>query len=205
MDKSAAIKLCLLLLGFAFVTNFVASYMTVGIIICKVINYFVAVVLLGLLGYSIFYMLKSDKPNKQKFVIIAIGVLCLAGSIGCFVRTKYITEYTKTSRFFLAFFPALGVYQAIGLVWPQIMLKFFSSFIQAFEADFLQIVSVGIQAVSALIAALFVLIPDDSYEDFFVQHVCGFIFIAVLINTIWTAALGLFLQFKAESGYASTI
>ncbi|OHT08148.1 hypothetical protein TRFO_23429 [Tritrichomonas foetus] len=206
MDTSSAIRICLLLLGFAFITNLVGAYTVVGVICCKAINYICGVVLLGLVAYVCFFIYKaSEKSMIQKVILGTIAALILAGSISCFARAKYITQYSKIERFFLSLFVSLAIYSSIGLFWPQIILRFCSNIMQAFDADFLQIVSFGMNAVSAVICSLFLLIPTEYNENFFLNKASIYTIATVVINSVWSMAFGFALQFKAESGYASQI
>lgn len=205
MDCSAAIKICLVFLCFSLVTNLVASYFVVGILISKAISILTGVLLLLLTGYLVFFIIKSEKTATKIILYGTTAALALAGALACFARTKYVTVYEKPSRFFLALFISLGVYEVIAFVWPQLLLKIFSTFVQAFDQDFLQIVSFGLNAIFAVICALFLLIPTVYNENFFVEKAAVLTIGTICVNTVLGFLAGFLLQLKAESGYTSQI
>lgn len=205
MDFSAALKICLVFCCFSLATSLVASYFVVGILISKAISILTGILLLLLTGYLIFFIIKSEKIPTKLALYGLTAVLALAGGLTCFARTKLITVYDKTPRFFLALFVSLGVYEVIAFVWPQLILKIFSTFVQAFDADFLQIISFALNAVFAVICSLFLMIPTVFNENFYVQKVAVLTIASIVINTAIGSLTGFLLQFKAESGYTSQI
>ena len=206
MDVSSAIKILLVFLCFSLITNLIVSYFVLGVLISKVISILTGVLLLALTGYLIFFIIKSDRSLLKMGLFGATAVIALAGALACFCRTKYITEYTqKMPRFFLAFFTSLGLYEIIAFVWPQLLLKIFSTYIQAFDADFLQMVSFFLNLVFSVICALFLNIPTEYNENFFVQKAAVYTIATIVVNTVIGCIAGFCLQFKAESGYTNQI
>ena len=207
MDIRSALRLCLVFLIVGFITNLIGAYTVIGIICCKGINYTAAVFLLLLTGYAGFYIFKTfDKPLLQNVFKIFSAVMILTASITCFARADYITEYDKTSRFFLALFISFGVYLAMGLFWPQILFfNALANFMQTLDADFVQIVAVVLNLIFSLICALFVLVPNTYSENIFVNDVGVATIGTVFINAIIGAGSGFVIQFISEKGYTTSI
>lgn len=205
MDFQAALKICLVFCAFSLVTNLVASYFVVGILVSKAISILSGILLLLLTGYLVFFIIKSDKSAVKIGLFGTTAALALAGSLACFSRSKYVTVYSKSSRFFLALFTSLGIFEMIGFVWPQLLLKLCSTFVQAFDADFLQIVSFGLNAVFSVICALFLIVPTVYNENFFAEKASILTIATIVVNTAIGSLAGFLLQFKAESGYQSQI
>ena len=205
MDFSAAVKLLLVFLCFSFVTNLVCSYFVVGILSCKYVAIASGVLLLLIAGYIGFFIFKAEKTPIKIGLFGATAVFTLAASIACFAKTKLIMDYNSPSTFFLAFFIALGLFEVLAFLWPQLLLQLFSTFVQAFDVGFLHMVSAGLGVAFSLVCALFMLVPSKANENLFVQKASVITIATIVVNSVIGSLTGFLLQLKAESGYTNQI
>lgn len=198
----------LLMAGFFLLTTFFVVYSMCGIVSNVTISILFGIFELAASGYYLYVALKKSETVKMTVLYYFVATASLLSAITNFsIHSKYFTDYSATTRFFIVIAISLGISANASVPWTVYTEKFMGDVIKENGLDEFKeqmiylILNIIIQILQAFLMGS---IPDlTEYE--MVQIVCirslGTLFCSIIVG----AAFGVYLGSKADSniGYVS--